>query len=262
MRGGAQAHLLAADDGGFYVVKFANNPQGRRVLVNEWIAALFLKHLQIATPLVAMIEITPQFLEAEADVFLQLGSRRFPPDIGWHFGSRFPGDPLRLSVFDFVTDDQLRGCANRTDYHGALVFDKWMSNADARQSIFYRAKIRAANSDWETSGLVTQMIDNGFVFDGPNWRFADSPIQGGYPRAAVYGSVAGWHDLEPWLERVRHFPEEVFDEAIRQIPPAWISGEEDEFEKLLERLYRRRDRAADLVDDFRRAKPNLFPHWR
>jgi hypothetical protein len=41
MRGGAQAHLIEADDGHFYVVKFRNNPQGRRILVNEWFGACF-----------------------------------------------------------------------------------------------------------------------------------------------------------------------------------------------------------------------------
>ena len=35
MRGGAQAHLMRADDGHFYVVKFQNNPQRLRVLANE-----------------------------------------------------------------------------------------------------------------------------------------------------------------------------------------------------------------------------------
>src|ERR1041384_6339969 len=34
MRGGAQAHLMRADDGHFYVVKFQNNPQHLRVLAN------------------------------------------------------------------------------------------------------------------------------------------------------------------------------------------------------------------------------------
>ena len=42
MRGGAQAHLLECDDGHFYVVKFRNNPQHRRILINEWIASVFL----------------------------------------------------------------------------------------------------------------------------------------------------------------------------------------------------------------------------
>ena len=43
MRGGAQAHLIEADDGNFYVVKFRNNPQHRRILVNEWLGGSFLR---------------------------------------------------------------------------------------------------------------------------------------------------------------------------------------------------------------------------
>jgi hypothetical protein len=38
MRGGAQAHLMRADDGRFYVVKFQNNPQHLRVPANELLA--------------------------------------------------------------------------------------------------------------------------------------------------------------------------------------------------------------------------------
>ena len=50
MRGGAQAHLIEAADGHCYVVKFLNNPQHRRILVNEWIASVFLRYLGISTP--------------------------------------------------------------------------------------------------------------------------------------------------------------------------------------------------------------------
>src|SRR5271166_5034186 len=35
MRGGAQSHLMRCSDGNYYVVKFQNNPQRRRILVNE-----------------------------------------------------------------------------------------------------------------------------------------------------------------------------------------------------------------------------------
>ena len=38
MRGGAQSHMLTANDGNAYVVKFANNPQSLRVVANEWLA--------------------------------------------------------------------------------------------------------------------------------------------------------------------------------------------------------------------------------
>src|SRR3954468_1738028 len=93
MRGGAQAHLLEAEDGQFYVVKFLNNPQHRRILVNEWIASVFLRYLGISTPEMAVISVTAAFLEANPEVHFQLGSRREPVELGWHFGSQYPGNP-------------------------------------------------------------------------------------------------------------------------------------------------------------------------
>src|SRR5471030_2890214 len=92
MRGGAQAHLLEADDGHWYVVKFRNNPQHRRILVNESLAATFLEYLKIATPKTALIEVTAEFLTAHPDVHLHLGTRRIPFEPGWQFGS-IPGRP-------------------------------------------------------------------------------------------------------------------------------------------------------------------------
>ncbi|HEY6340483.1 MAG TPA: HipA family kinase [Bryobacteraceae bacterium] len=72
MRGGSQAHLLEAADGRFYVVKFLNNPQHRRILINEWISAAFMSFLGLSTPGVAMIRITEEFLKANPDVYMQL----------------------------------------------------------------------------------------------------------------------------------------------------------------------------------------------
>ncbi len=261
MRGGAQGHLLAAEDGGFYVVKAVNNPQGRRVLVNEWIAGVFLKHLQIATPSCALIEITADFLEAVPNLTMQLGTKIFPFEPGWHFGSRYPGDPNVITVFDFVADEQVRQLMNHWEYAAILPFDKWAGNADARQSIFYRARVRAANAAYESSGLVTQMIDHGFIFEGPAWRFVDAPGHGAYPRSSAYEHVRSYDDLQPWLDRVIHFPEEVFDEALKQIPARWIEGDEDHLHALLERLYKRRKRTPDLVAGLVKAKPALFPNW-
>ena len=62
MRGGSQAQLLEAADGHHYVVKFQNNPQHRRILINEWISAAFLSYLGLSCPAVAMVRITEEFL--------------------------------------------------------------------------------------------------------------------------------------------------------------------------------------------------------
>src|SRR5690349_15007291 len=93
MRGGAQAHLLEADDGHFYVVKFRNNPQHRRVLINEWLASTFLRYLQVAAPDTAIVRLAPEFIAQNPDVCIALGHEKHPADPGWHFGSRYPGDP-------------------------------------------------------------------------------------------------------------------------------------------------------------------------
>ena len=78
MRGGAQAHLLETDDGGYYIVKFQNNPQHRRILVNELISGVLLEYLQISVPPTALVHLSPAFLSENPDVHILLGSRRIP----------------------------------------------------------------------------------------------------------------------------------------------------------------------------------------
>ena len=252
MRGGAQAHLIEATDGHFYVVKFLNNPQHRRVLINEWIAAAFLRYLGLTSPEVAMVRISEEFVAEFPDACLQMGRTRRAPVVGWHFGSRYPGNPARLTVYDFLPDALLERVENLGQFPGMLAFDKWMSNADARQAIFIRTRL----------GFVAQMVDNGYVFEGPHWRLTDSPLQGMYFRPLVYAHLRGLADFEPWLERIRHFPEEVVDQAVKQIPPVWLEGERDEFERLLYRLLERRKRVPDLIEACRTGRVDPFPAWQ
>src|SRR5215475_11552112 len=168
MRGGAQAHLLQADDHHWYVVKFRNNPQHRRILVNESLSATILEYLRISAPETALIEVTPQFLAANPEICIQLGTKRVEIEPGWQFGSRFPGDPAFLAVYDFLPDALLTSVVNIEDFRAILVFDKWMGNADGRQCVFYRAMVRGANPAAGRPGFVGRMIDHGFTFNGPH----------------------------------------------------------------------------------------------
>jgi hypothetical protein len=265
VRGGAQAHLLECDDGRFYVVKFRNNPQHRRILVNEWISAVFLRYLQISVPDTAIVNVGAEFLGKNPDVHLQLGSRRVPVEPGWHFGSAYPGDPGRMAVYDFIPDLLLDKVVNIADFLGVLVFDKWAGNADARQSVFYRARLKqwvSGSDEYLTrTGFVANMMDHGYVFDGPHWIFADSPLQGLYFRPVVYEKVRSWDDFQPWLDRVVHFPEEVVDDALKQLPPQWLENDADAVEQLLTKLMARRKRVPDLIRDSTRGRINPFPNW-
>src|SRR5215470_12705695 len=89
MRGGAQAHLLEADDGNWYVVKFRNNPQHHRILVNELLASTMLDYLKVAVPPSVPVELTAEFLSANSEIHISLGTQRIPVESGWHFGSQY-----------------------------------------------------------------------------------------------------------------------------------------------------------------------------
>ena len=265
MRGGAQAHLLEADDGHFYVVKFRNNPQHRRILVNELVASVFLRYLRISQPETAIVRLDRQFLAGNPEVHIQLGTRREQPPAGRHFGSRYPGHPERTAIYDFIPDALLANVVNLNEMLAMLVFDKWAGNADSRQAIFFRARVRqwvpASGVHQLQKGFIAQMVDHGYLFDGPRWEFTDSPLHGLYFRPLVYEKVRGINDFEPWLSQVAHFPEEVVDEAFKSVPPEWLEGDEEHFERLLERLLARRKRVPDLIRDCRRGRANPFPTW-
>jgi hypothetical protein len=266
MRGGAQAHLIEGQDGAFYVVKFRNNPQHRRILINEWLACSFLRHLQIHGPETALIELTPAFVENNPELHLLLGPSRIPVPPGLHFGSRLAVHPERVAIFDFLPDKLLFQIENRVDFLGTLVFDKWVGNTDSRQAVFFRARAKA----WtplrgETPariGFFAQMIDHGFAFNGPHWEFQDSHLDGLYFRTSVYESVQSLDSFQPWLEMIEHFPIEVIDAAWKEIPREWLEDDEEELEELLERLLGRRSIVGQLIADIHRQRTTVFPNWR
>jgi hypothetical protein len=261
MRGGAQAHLLEADDANWYVVKFRNNPQHWRVLVNEALCATLLDYLKIATPETAMIQVTDRFLAEHPDIHFSFGPKQIPAEPGWHFGSRYPGDPGRTAVYDFLPEALTCQVVNIEDFRAILVFDKWVGNTDGRQSIFYRALVRRELGQEARPGFVARMIDHGFAFNGPGWDFANSALHGLYSRHSVYDSVRSLDDFQPWLGQVMHFPEEVIDQAWKRVPSEWISGDEDSLERLLERLYERRAQVPELIDACRGNRLNPFRNW-
>ena len=266
MRGGAQAFLLEASDHCCYVTKFADNPQHRRILVNEWLATSFLSYLGIHTPTPIIVEVNEEFLRASPEVAFTLGSRTIPVAPGLAYGSRFPKHPDQLAVYDYLPDALLTKVVNLREFLGVLVFDKWVGNADARQAIFFRTRVREfldlPDVAPQQKGFVAAMIDHGYSFNGPNWEFVDAPAQGLYFRHLVYESVRSLEDFEPWIDRITHFPDAEIDRAWRSFPRAWLQEDEGQLESMLEALIRRRARISDLLEDVRRNSRNPFPNWK
>ena len=280
MRGGAQAQLMRCDDDGYYIVKFQNNPQHLRILANEMLATRLAARLGLCVPQIEVVEVRPEIIAYTPDLVIQLGLGRKPCAAGKQFGSQFPGHPARMTVHDFLPDEQLAAVRNLSDFLGVLVFDKWTCNTNGRQAIFFREAGEHATGEAPyaapysspASGpsvspyvgpYVGMMIDFGFCFNAGEWDFPDAPLRGLYARHRVYESVAGMEAFEPWLNRLeKQITERVLGEEAAQIPPEWYGGDWNAIERLLERLYGRRKRVRELILSARNSGRDPFPNWK
>jgi hypothetical protein len=240
MRGGSQAHLIEAEDGKCYVLKFKNNPQHRRVLVNEWIATGLMQHMSIATPPTAIIEVTDEFLNANPGVYISLPTRRSAPSLGVHFGSCVPGGV----VHDVLPSLCLKNLRNASDFVGALVLDLWLSNNDTRQAIFCRTV-----GDEGLSCYSAFMIDNGYCFNGASWELKTSKVVPLYFDTKVYEPCWFEDVIEQWLAKLNRIPEAAVRELADAVPEEWLEGDREALDSLLEQLILRRGIVAELLEN-------------
>ena len=266
MRGGAQAQLLYAADQHYYIVKFQNNPQHRRVLANELLASHLLDYLGLPAAKGEVVEVSEELIAASPGLYIESGGRRERCAAGRQFGSRCPGDPSRMPIYDYLPDALLRGIRNADAFVGMVAFDKWVSNANGRQAIFFRDRVgrwRPAVEGGDERGFVVVMIDQGFVFRAQQWDFEDRPGVGIYPRAWVYERVTGYDSFEPWLSRITACSDQVLDEAGRRVPwEWWYDGDPEALERLLGKLYERRKLVPELLRAAKNGARDPFPNWR
>ena len=260
MRGGAQSHLMRCSDGFYYVVKFQNNPQHRRILVNELLGTKLAARLGLPTVPVAIVEVSEELIRLTPELAMELPRAGIPCEPGPQFGSRYPGDPRQLTLHDFLPDEQLREVENLHAFAGMLVFDKWTCNTNGRQTVFFHKTNEAASE--AALRYEARMIDQGFCFNAGEWNFPDAPLRGLYARNRVYLGVTGMESFAPWLERLESgMTERALDEASREIPPAWYEDDYDALLRLLEQLHSRRSRVPELILEAKRTNRQPFPNW-
>ncbi len=83
MRGRAQCHLMRCSDGHYYVVKFQNNPQHRRILVNELLGTCLAARLGLPTVPVAIIDVPEELIRLTPDLQHQRTAHAVPRPAGF-----------------------------------------------------------------------------------------------------------------------------------------------------------------------------------
>jgi len=252
MRGGAQSHLVRCNDGNFYVVKFRNNPQHSRVLVNELLAARLCTILGLPVPPGVVVEVSEALIRSSPDLCIQLHEGSRPCEPGLHFGSRYAIDPLEGRIFDHLPPQQLRRLRNLRDFAGMLVFDRWTGNGDTRQAVFWR---KGRDRVYSAS-----FIDHGYCFGDPEWNFAESSSGGLFRPYEVYDQVHGWETFEPWLSRVEHLDAGIISGAFDGVPSEWCGGKQEALEQLPAKLLGRRAMVRALIGELRDSG-RVFRRW-
>lgn len=255
MPGGSQSHLMRCSDGQFYVVKFQNNPQHRRVLVNEFLGTWLARELGLPVTSFRVITVDKELIRLTPDLSIELPHKRKPCEPGLQFGSRFVGDPTPTNLFWLPLSGSSMSAEMLNQFAGMLVFDKWTCNTDGRQVLFYREQ-----ADEKTKAV---MIDQGFCFNAGDWNFSDSAIRGKYFDTTVYQNIRGIDDFEPWLSRIEFDTFfSGFTRFLPIIPSEWYESDRDSLLSLLDRLDRRRKTIRERLHNMNRVVPELFPKWR
>jgi len=250
MRGGSQSHLIQCSDGNYYVVKFRNNPQHCRVLINEFLGTRLATALKLPVFPMAFVEVDRSLMEQFPGLKIELQRGSIPCEPGIHFGSRYP---IQSKVFDYLSPNWLKNVWNADVLAGALAFDKWTGNTDVRQIVFLGCAAQR--------GYIAVLIDQGYCFGAGKWTLGGHIGQGLYPHLAAYKIIEGWASFEPWLTRIERMSANTIRLAASPIPPAWYEGEHEELEHLICSLIERKAKIRNLISDVKMLSRSPFPKW-
>lgn len=104
MRGGSQSHLMRASDGGYWIVKFQNNPQHPRVLANAFLASRIGRCLGLPIPEVQVIEVSDWLIQNTPELRIELAGHMMPCSSGLQLACRYVADPATDTVLDYMPE--------------------------------------------------------------------------------------------------------------------------------------------------------------
>jgi hypothetical protein len=256
VRGGSQSHLMRCSDKKYYVVKFKNNPQGKMVLANDYLATRLAVLLSVPTAPCRVVDVDSAIITLSHDLIIDCPTSTAPCEPGSSFGSLFVGQ--RDGCHDNLPPNLLRHCLKNPEaFFASLVFDIWTANTDSRQAVFVR--------DRPGGPYRATMIDQGFAFGG-DWKFTilrKTYFGCIYRPSVVYERVTGIETFEPWLETLENRIDiSHIANAAADLPPEWYNDDHEALAILLQTLDLRRRTVRSLIENLARFAPTIFPAWR
>jgi hypothetical protein len=231
-----------------YNIKFKENGQGLRVLVNELVGSQIALRVGVPTPETVLMEVTATFLQA--NTFLEKRYAR-PVSPGTHFGSR-----LLRNMFDNPPTSLIRSARNRTDFPTVIAFDVLTNNHD---------RVNATNflmvrPDQYPRMLDFVSIDFGHCFGSPSW---DSSIDANVGKwcgscfSEMAECIEGPEPFREAVDRIADVSPEWLADLLDSIPPEW-SLTDSERTALSRFIIGQRGQVMAILN----ANRHLFPKWK
>lgn len=243
MRSGKSKPLLfETTDGTQWVVKYKNNPQGIRILVNEWVASNLAPLLSLPSPECSLIMLDKQLLEIES-IFIPSTTTKV--EVGLSFGSRYinnaDNNPTRYQMARLDNTDVIPGI---------IVMDTWIDNPDRDDRsrnfsniIVSPSSIRSkytlhlidlgkvSSSDWTANKLLNRKT--ALNLRGHNRLFA--PL------------ILGRPTFQPFLEVLESVSAEEIESVVATVPDEWSLSQE-EATVLVKFLKQRRNLVREIIE--------------
>jgi hypothetical protein len=244
---------ILCDDGFHYAVKFKENPETSRVLINEYVCGSIAESLDLPMAEAKLIEIDDSFVKDYGkEIALHTGEAI---SAGLHFGTK-----KIKKTFQIFNSKMLESAVNIECVPEIILFDQLICNRDRDSN--------GGNLLYDATDHKITLIDHTHAFDlGPLWNttelrrrinipFSSMDMTGYvYKKLVVY--VRGNNPFSTILDKIEGLTDEELWHTIDKIPAEWNASEEEK-SVLMEYIQDRRNRIKEVLPII---KPNL-PYWK
>lgn len=210
------AHV--STDSGGHVIKVRNNPEGPKVLVNEWVGTSIATELGVLVPDFAIVDVPEQL-----NIPLRPGLTAEP---GPAFGSRFEEGQT------WAGRSSVPAVANAEAFSRLIVLDTWLLNVDRYSIVDNRVRKRPENLWLSMEGapagkFLLKAIDQGHCFGGTGWGAPDLKRIDAVKNPSVFGLFPEFEgrllrdEVTRTLERAASITRMRLNVIIDQMPPEW-----------------------------------------
>jgi hypothetical protein len=251
-RGMTQSVLARCSDGGYYVLKFTNNPRGLNALVSEVVTARLGHFLGLPLPAYAFVDVSDRLIRDTPTIVIEEGDLRLSYKAGVQFGSKTALDSSGATqVVGYMPTSLVGWVEDLPTFAGALVLDAWTGNTDFRQVVYVKSP--------HSTVFRPMFIDH----DHSLAPFFDPQAERSLPAShfcEFYGFVRGWGSLEPWLTIADAAGCRELEALVTGFPPEWEVSDRLSAE-LLEYLLKRRGEIRTRIGRLRDGQVVRLKNW-